>query len=123
MCQFLRIHHIVFTVNEIMYQLFRNNYNGFLASQLLAQNPNTPDEKRFQTTISLDQPVSSYGWALGFEYKMLNNYELSANISYNDVNKVDNPGFQIQFNTSDYRYNISIGNRKLTNKLNKKIHH
>ena len=97
--------------------MFYNNYNGFLASQLLAQNPNTPDEKRFQTTISLDQPVTSYGWALGFEYKMLNNYELSANISYNDVNKVDNPGFQIQFNTSDYRYNISIGNRKLTNKI------
>ena len=97
--------------------VFYNNYNGFLAFQLLAQNPNTPDEKRFQTTISLDQPVTSYGWALGFEYKMLNNYELSANVSYNDVNKVDNPGFQIQFNTSDYRYNISIGNRKLTNKI------
>lgn len=97
--------------------LFYNNYNGFLASQLLAQDPNTPDEKRIQTTISLDQPVSSYGWALGFEYKMLNNYQLSANVSHNEVNKTDDPSFQIQFNTPDYRYNISFGNRKLTKLL------
>jgi len=93
---------------------FYNNYNGFLASQLLAQNPNTPDEKRFITTISLDQPVSSYGWAIGLDYRMINNFELSTNVSYNDVNTVMEPGFQIQFNTPDYRYNISFGNRKLT---------
>lgn len=96
---------------------FYNNYNGFLASQLLAQNPNTSEEKRFITTISLDQAVSSYGWALGIDYRMLNNFELSSNISYNDVNTVMKPGFQIQFNTPDYRFNLSFGNRKLTNRL------
>ena len=96
---------------------FYNNYNGFLASQLLAQNPNTPDEKRFITTISLDQPVSSYGWAMGLDYRMINNFELSTNVSYNDVNTVMEPGFQIQFNTPDYRYNISFGNRKITRNL------
>ena len=68
--------------------IFYNNYNGFLASQLLAQNPNTPDEKRFITTISLDQPVSSYGWAVGLDYRMNSNYEISSNVSYNDVNTV-----------------------------------
>ena len=44
--------------------LFYNNYNGFLASQLLAQDPNTPDEKRIQTTISL-RSTSEFLW-LGF---------------------------------------------------------
>ena len=97
--------------------IFYNNYNGFLASQLLAQNPNTPVEKRFITTISLDQPVSSYGWAVGLDYRMNNNYEVSSNVSYNDVNTVLKPGFQIQFNTPDYRFNISFGNRKLTRNL------
>ncbi|GIR27028.1 MAG: hypothetical protein CM15mP41_2140 [Flammeovirgaceae bacterium] len=97
--------------------IFYNNYNGFLASQLLAQNPNTPDEKRFITTISLDQPVSSYGWAVGLDYRMNNNYEISSNVSYNDVNTVLKPGFQIQFNTPDYRFNLSFGNRKLTRNL------
>jgi len=96
---------------------FYNNYNGFLASQLLAQNPNTPDEKRFITTISLDQPVTSYGWAIGLDYRMKNNFEFSSNISYNDVNTVMEPGFQIQFNTPDYRYNISFGNRKIIRNL------
>ena len=95
----------------------KNNYNGFLASQLLAQNPNTPDEKRFITTISLDQPVTSYGWAMGLDYRMINNFELSTNVSYNDVNTVMEPGFQIQFNTPDYRYNISFGNRKIAKNL------
>ena len=97
--------------------IFYNNYNGFLAQQLLAQNPDTPDEKRFITTISLDQPVNSYGWALGVDYKMTNNFELSTNLSYNDVNTVLKPGFQIQFNTPDYRYNLSFGNRKITENI------
>ena len=47
-------------------------------------------------------------------YKLKNNFECSSNVSYNDVNTVFKPGFQIQFNTPDYRYNISFGNRKLT---------
>ena len=93
--------------------VFYNNYNGFLAQQLLSQDP-SGDDKRFITTVSLDQPVNSYGWALGIDYKLKNNFEFSSNVSYNDVNTVLKPGFQIQFNTPDYRYNISFGNRKLT---------
>ena len=93
--------------------IFYNNYNGFLAQQLLAQNPDTPTEKRFITTVSLDQPVSSYGWALGLDYKLVNNYDISSNLSFNDVNTVLKPGFQT-FNTPDYRFNLSFGNRKLT---------
>ena len=96
---------------------FYNNYNGFLATQLLAQNPGTPDEKRFQTTVSLDQPINSYGWAIGLDYNLINNFTFSSNVSYNDVDKINNPGFQIQFNTSDYRYNIGVGNRKLLKNL------
>ena len=45
---------------------------------------------------------------------MKNNFELSANLSYNDVNTVLKPGFQIQFNTHDYRYNISFSKRRIT---------
>jgi len=96
---------------------FYNNYNGFLASQLLAQNPGTAEEKRFQTTVSLQQPVNSYGWALGIDYNFKNNFNLSTNVSYNDVDEVSDPGFQIQFNTPDYRFNIGIGNRKIVKNL------
>ena len=54
---------------------------------------------------------------------MLNNYQFSANVSHNDVNKTDDPSFQIQFNTPDYRYNISFGNRKLTKLLSFNINY
>ena len=40
--------------------VFYNNYNGFLAQQLLSQDPSGED-KRFITTVSLDQPVNSAG--------------------------------------------------------------
>ena len=45
--------------------IYKNDYEGFLGSQMLAQNPFTPEERRFQTTISTDDKVSSYGWAVG----------------------------------------------------------
>ena len=49
--------------------LFSNRYNGFQATQVLAQNPGTAEEKRFQTIISTDQPITAYGWAFGADYR------------------------------------------------------
>ncbi|HSG67073.1 MAG TPA: TonB-dependent receptor, partial [Bacteroidales bacterium] len=47
--------------------VFVNRYNGFLATQVLAQNPYTEEERRFMTTISTDEPVTAWGWALGLD--------------------------------------------------------
>ena len=65
----------------------------------------------------LFRSINSYGWAIGLDYNLINNFTFSSNVSYNDVDKINDPGFQVQFNTSDYRYNIGVGNRKLLKNL------
>ena len=94
--------------------IFKNTYNGFLATQLLAQNPNTSNEKRYQTVVGTDQPVSSYGWALGAELRLMKGYFLRGNVAYNKlVKEAMTPGLQARFNTPDYRFNITLGNREI----------
>lgn len=95
--------------------VYRNTYNGFLAKQALAQNPNTPEELRYQTTISTDFPLITFGWAAGVDYLMPKNYLLRANVNYNSLQTTeDQPaGFQSGFNTPNYRFNISLSNRNV----------
>ncbi|MFM7328421.1 MAG: TonB-dependent receptor [Bacteroidota bacterium] len=94
---------------------YRNLYNGFLATQTLAQNPFTPQERRFQTTISTDFPVVTWGWALGADVVMPRGFLFRSNVNYNDFRLDGTPptGFQSQFNTPAYRFNCSVSNRKL----------
>lgn len=93
---------------------FHNVYNGFLATQVLAQYPNTPQERRYETTISTDFPVTTNGWAVGADY-MLKGFLLRGNVNYNHLKTEGEvpTGFQSSFNSPRYRYNLSIGHRKL----------
>ena len=95
--------------------IFRNQYSGFLASQLLAQYPNTPEEKRYQTTISTDKSVVSFGWAFSADYHFDRGFYMRGNVAYNTLEEeVITPGFQSSFNTPDYRFNLAAGNRDFT---------
>lgn len=94
--------------------IYKNEYNGFLANQLLVQNPFTPEEKRYQTMISTNELVSSYGWAFGADLNLKRGYYLKGNIAYNKID--DGPyqdGRQSRYNTPDYRFNIGFGNRQI----------
>ncbi len=99
--------------------MFNNRYNGFQATQVLAQNPGTENEKRFQTTISIDQPITAYGWAFGADYRTLHAFIFKGNISYNGLTDLAEPipGFQTKFNTPKYKVNLGIGNRQLTRSI------
>lgn len=106
----LSFHNMLYTDAYV----FKNTYNGFLISQLLAQNPFTPEEQRYQTTISTDRPVSALGWAVSLDLRMIKGFYVGGNVAYNqliDSNNTD--GHQSQFNTPNYRYNLSFGNRGL----------
>lgn len=94
---------------------FQNKYNGFLATQNLVMNPDTPNEERFQTTISLDKPIESYGWAIGADYSLGRGYLFRSNIAYNAIEKIDEEarGFETRFNTPDYRFNLGLSNRNV----------
>ncbi len=95
--------------------VYRNNYNGFLASQLLAMNPGTPEEQKFMTTISSDTEVNAYGWALGAELYLPGKLTLKGNIAYNSISEENDlpPGFQTQFNSPDYRLNLGVSRRDI----------
>ena len=96
--------------------VFSNKYSGFQATQVLAQNPFTEDEKRFLTIISTDFPVTSYGWAVGADYRTTRAFILSGNVSFNDLAKISDapPGFLTKFNTPRFRVNAGLGNRRIT---------
>jgi len=95
--------------------VYRNNFKGFVAAQLLAQYPDTPEEKRYRTTISTDESISTFGWALGADYYFDRGFYLRGNVAYNSINEdVETTGFQTSYNTPDYRFNIAAGNRHFT---------
>ena len=99
--------------------IFGNRYNGFSATQLLAQNPDTEEEKRYQTTISTDFPVISYGCALGAEFRLGRAALVRGNISYNEMGEIKDPppGFSPQFNTPRFKFNLGYGNRYITRRI------
>ena len=103
--------------------VFVNRYNGFLATQVLVQNPYMEDEQRFQTTVSTDEPVISWGWALGLDMLLPKAFFASGNVAYNALEAINDrpPGFQARFNTPRYRFNLSVGKRQFNDQIGFKI--
>ncbi len=94
--------------------VYKNEYTGFIANQLLAQNPFTPQERRFQTVVSIPDKISSYGWAIGVDINLMKGYYIKGNVAYNKLDEnEDQAGRQLRYNTPDYRYNIGLGNRQI----------
>lgn len=94
--------------------VYRNEYTGFIASQLLVQNPFTPEEERYQTMISTTDKIASHGWAIGADLNLMRGYYMRGNIAYNALIEGDaQDGRQNRYNTPDYRYNIGFGNRQI----------
>ena len=90
-----------------------------MAGQVLAQNPDSANEKRFQTFVSTDFPVTSYGWAIGVDYRTARAFIISGNVSFNDLADISEapPGFLSKFNTPRFRMNAGLGNRHITRRI------
>ncbi|MDZ7604112.1 MAG: TonB-dependent receptor [Cyclobacteriaceae bacterium] len=98
--------------------VYKNEYTGFLANILLAQNPFTPEEQRYQTVISTTDNVSSMGWAVGADLNLKKGYYLKGNIAYNKLeSETTQTGQQNRYNTPDYRFNVGFGNREILKNL------
>ncbi len=105
-------------INKILLldiSVYHNTYNGFQATQLLAQNPGTPEEMRYKTIVSTDDPISAYGWAVATDLRIPGGFAIRANVSNNQLEDLGDrpPGFESRFNTPKYRANFSFGNRKV----------
>jgi iron complex outermembrane recepter protein len=98
---------------------FRNSYIGFHAKQALVQNPGTPNETRYITTISAENSVVTYGWAVGADMMMPGGFLLKGNLVNNSIDVGENAvsGFQSRFNTPPYKINISVVNYHILQNL------
>lgn len=95
--------------------IFHNTFNNFHGKQALVQYPGTSNENRYVTTISAENPVVTYGWAIGADLMLPKGYVAKANIVNNtlDAGNNTNAGFQTRFNTPNYKINLSFGNYHL----------
>ncbi len=100
---------------------YYNKYKGFEAVQLVAQlakDAGTEKDQYYQTYFTTDEPVSSFGWALGLDYRLPNGIMFRSNLAYDKLLKdIESPGVETRFNTPDYRANLSIGHPEITRNL------
>jgi hypothetical protein len=96
---------------------YYNKYKGFEAVQLVAQlaeDAGTEKDQLYQTYFTTDQPVSSFGWALGLDYRLPNGILFRSNIAYDKLlEDINEPGVETRFNTPDYRANLSVGHHEI----------
>lgn len=97
------------------------------AQNALIPNSNTADLKtdiingtvptqEFGFDINADGNVTAQGWAVGLNYPFGKGFNLSSNISYNElISQQDllDQGFRASYNTPEWRINASLGNREL----------
>ena len=99
--------------------IYYNRYKGFEASQLLAQydtpNPDETDSYTlYQTFFSTDETVSSMGWAISIDYLFRNGILVKGNVANNKLlDGINDPGVAANYNTPEYRTNISIGHNRI----------
>lgn len=73
-------------------------------------SPFTTDNYSF--VINTTNNVNSIGWAVSLNYALAKGFELSANVSSDQLNNVPSNVVTF-FNTPKYRYNIGLGNNDL----------
>jgi outer membrane receptor protein involved in Fe transport len=75
----------------------------------------------YQFPGSSDGKTVSQGWALGLDYSLSKGYNISGNVSYNNLKSFDPiilaEGGRSSFNTPNYRYNLGFSKRATTTGL------
>ncbi len=82
--------------------------------------------QRFGFDINADGNVESQGWALQVDYTLNGGYFIGGNVAFNElISQADllAQGFRAAYNTPKYRYNLKVGNRKVTDKLGFQINY
>ncbi len=96
---------------------YYNKYKGFQATQLVAQlaeDTGAEKDQYYETYFTTEEPVTSWGWALGLDYMTPVGILIKTNVAYNKMlESIDAPGVEARFNTPEYRANISIGHHAI----------
>ena len=86
------------------------------AQTLLTPITTPGQENTFSIATNLTDEVTTQGAAVGLNYLMGKGYSLGANYNWNKLSGVSST-FINDFNTPEHKYNITFGNRRLTDKL------
>ena len=76
--------------------------------------------QRYGFDVNADGTVESQGFAVGLEYALGRGFALGGNVAFNDlISQQDliDQGFRASYNTPEWRYNLRLENRKLTENL------
>jgi outer membrane receptor protein involved in Fe transport len=98
---------------------YRNDFRNFIGGQQFARtttNPQAPLEF-FSMPVNFSQSIITNGWALGADYSLPEGFTLGGNVSFNQLVNEDDLPFLPEFNTPNYRYNLSLANRNLVKNL------
>lgn len=91
---------------------YYNQYKDFITAVEVYQMQGANSFAKFGVPVNAQGEVTSYGAALGIDYLLGKNYNLSGNVSYNEIG--DLPADYINdFNTPKVRYNLGLGNREI----------
>lgn len=73
--------------------------------------------QRYGFDTNADGHIKSQGWGLQVDYSIFKSYKIGGNVAFNElISEQDliDQGFTADFNTPEYRYNVSLSNRSLT---------
>ncbi len=76
--------------------------------------------QRYGYDTNMDEDVNTYGFGLSADLMLFGNFKLSGNATYNKIEDLDDltqRTYNVAFNTPEWRYNFSLSNRKLTDKV------
>ena len=71
----------------------------------------------FQVYTNIDNTVRAHGAVLGFELSLPSYYRLGFNYNWNKLIEGLEDQFQNDFNTPEHKFNVTFGNRRLTDNL------
>jgi len=98
----------------------RTEQNIRNAQTLLTPITETGKENTFSVPTNVDRTLTAQGFAVGLDYSLPRGYRIGGNYNWNRLDEADKlaaDGFLAEFNTPEHKYNITFGNRKVTDKL------
>jgi iron complex outermembrane recepter protein len=115
---------LLFKKALVDFNIFYNTYNDFIGDQLrVSKEPTTHHGDQvdagepWSPYVNADEKVTSLGIGLGVNYNFFNGFTFTGNYTYQKYDADETTGFIAGFNTPNNKYNIGIGNRKISNSL------
>lgn len=104
---------------DATYVFHPNTEQNIRNAQTLLTPITTPgEENTFSVYTNLDKKVTAHGFVFGAEYVLgPKGYKLGFNYNWNKLNEELGGGYLSEFNTPEHKFNVTFGNRKVTENL------